>query len=176
MIPLNFIIPLVFCQVYKNIYFFGKFSCWNFYFFNILSFNRMCLVMQYAYLPENMMLLENYASKRTLFPNLLKLSHSIKTNGRRILNKYFGIPSQDFPKHLISRQLTAILFPRATVLLHAVTQLCLLIVACCRIPDDVSVWGYVTNSFHPFHWFRYKMTSSAPADVDAGPTSHQPGN
>lgn len=45
----------------------------------------MCLVVQYAYLPENMMLLKNYASKRTLFPNLLKLSHSIKTNGRRTL-------------------------------------------------------------------------------------------
>lgn len=81
----------------------------------------MCRVVQYAYPPENMMLLENYASKRTMFPNLLMLKPFNQNKWKKNSHKYFGILSQDFPKHLISRQLTAILFPRATVPLHSVT-------------------------------------------------------
>lgn len=115
----TFIILFVFFNCIKNIYFVGKFLV-GIFFKNILSFIRMCLMVQYAYLQENMMLLKNYASRRTMFPNLLMLSHSIKNKWKNS-RKYFGIPSQDFPKHLISRQLTAILFPRATVPLHAVT-------------------------------------------------------
>lgn len=170
-----FIVFLVFFMCIRNIYFGGKFSCWNIFFkypffHQDVSCGAICLS------PGKYDASEKLRKQTDPVSQSSKVKPFNQNKWKKNSRKYFGIPSQDFPKHLISRQLTAILFPRATVLLHAVTQLCLLIVACCRIPDDVSVCGYVTNSFHPFHWFQYKMTSSAPADVDAGSTSHQPGN
>lgn len=82
-----FIIRLVFFKCIKKIFIFFKGGGFlvEIIFLNTLSFTRTCLVVQYAYLPENMMLLQNYASERTIFPNHLVLGSSIKTNGRSTL-------------------------------------------------------------------------------------------